>query len=136
MITSENAKEMQAKGAITKGSTLSFKEKKFVETFVETKNATKSALEAYDASSVAIASQIGSENLRKPKIRDEIMRLLSSNDIELEEIFGVHKRNMLQDKHLPTSQKAVGDFYDILGLKSSEPPQSSTKVAFFIVEAE
>jgi len=137
MITSsEQAQEMQKKSAITKGSKLSFKEQKFVETFVETKNATKSAKEAYGLSNDNVAGSMGSENLQKPKIRAEIMRLLSDNDVEIEEIFSVHKRNMLQDKHLPTSQKAVGDFYDILGMKNQEAPTSNNKIAFFIVEKE
>lgn len=135
-ITKENVREMQAKGAITRRSKLSFKEQEFVKEFVKTKNGTKSALKAYNTVSTDVAGAIASENLTKPKIREEIRRLLSDNDVELEEIFSVHKRNLLQDKHLPTSQKAVGDFYEILGLKNQGEASTSTKIAFFIVDKE
>jgi hypothetical protein len=135
-MTSEEARERQKQSAIVKASTISPKEKIFIDTIIKTKNATKSALEAYDTTDENVAGSIGSENLQKPKIRAEIMRLLGDNDVKIEEIFSVHKRNMLQDKHLPTSQKAVGDFYDILGMKNQEAPSSSNKIAFFIVEKE
>jgi len=135
-LTRENRIEGQKKGAITKASTISPKERIFIDTLIKTKNATQSALKAYDTTDENVAGSIGSENLTKPKIRAEIQRLLGDNDVKIEEIFSVHKRNMLQDKHLPTSQKAVGDFYDILGMKNQEAPSSSNKIAFFIVEKE
>ena len=136
MITSpELAREMQLKGAKVKATILSEKEKVFTQEFARTKNGTQSALKAYNTNDVNIAGSIASENLTKPKIRAEILRLLGDNDIELGEILGVHKRNMNQDKHFPTSQKAVSDFYEILGMKNQDAPKGETKIAFIITEA-
>lgn len=45
---------------------------KFVETYIETGNATKSAKEAYDIESYSYAGVKGHENLKKPKIQDAI----------------------------------------------------------------
>lgn len=44
----------------------------FVQTYLETGNATKSALEHYDTDDARVAQAIGSENLSKPLIREAI----------------------------------------------------------------
>lgn len=112
---------------------LSVKQRIFAEEFVKTKgNGTQSALKAYDTTKPEVANAIAVENLQKPLIRLEIEHLLKQNDIDITEILGIHRRNMNQDKHLPTSQKAVGDFYEILGLKNTEKPSNEVKVAFVI----
>lgn len=108
------------------------KQKKFARHYAETLNATESALATYDVKDRNVAQAVGSENLTKPIIRQEIARLLKDNHIELPEILSIHKRNMLQDDHLPTSQKAVGDFYEILGMKSTDKPSNEVKIAFII----
>lgn len=133
-ISLEKRREMQKKGAKTKANTLSLKEKAFSVDVVKTRNGTKSAKKIYNTKNDNVAAAIASENLRKPKIREEINRLLVDNNIQMEEILSTHKRNMIQDKHLPTSQKAVKDFYDILGMTNQEAPQSSTQIAFIINE--
>ena len=128
--TSTTKKKPQS--AITKASTIYPKERKFIEEYIKTQNGVNSALKAYNTDDYSTAGSIASENLQKPKIRAEIERLLSENSVEIRDILKVHRRNLLQDKHLPTSQKAVTDFYEILGLKNSEKPQNDIKVAFVI----
>lgn len=110
---------------------LTAKQKTFAQEFVKTKNATESALRTYDTTDRVVAGSIGSENLQKPQIRQEILHLMRQNDIELDDVLNIHKRNMLQDEHLPTSQKAVSDFYDILGIKEAKA-NTSVQVAFII----
>lgn len=109
------------------------KQKLFAEEYVKTKgNGTQSALAVYDTDSPRVAEAIASENLSKPIVRREIARILEDNGIALSSIFSIHKRNMLQDDHLPTSQKAVSDFYEILGMKSQDKPSNEVKIAFVI----
>ena len=109
------------------------KQKLFAEEFIATKgNATESAIRVYGTNDRKVAQNIGSTNLSKPIIRQEIMALLQRNEIEIDDILSIHKRNMSQDDHLPTSQKAVGDFYEILGLKAQEKLTTDVKVAFVI----
>jgi len=113
---------------------LTFKQKEFAKEFAKTKNGTLSALKVYDIkpNDYNTAGAVASENLTKPKIRMEIMALLQQNDIEMTEIFSTHKRNMVQTQHLPTSQKAVSDFYNILGMTNNDKPTTNTQVAFII----
>lgn len=53
-------------------ATLTPKQKKFVNKYVETGNGTQSALEAYDLDSPTVAATIASENIRKPNVRAQI----------------------------------------------------------------
>jgi hypothetical protein len=52
-------------------------------------------------------------------------------DIELKGVLSIHKRNLEQEKHLPTSQKAVNDYYELVGLKN-QPDTTKVNVAFVI----
>lgn len=111
---------------------LTAKEQAFVKDYVVTKNGTQSALKVYDTTSPHTASVIASENLTKVRIRSEVERLMSQNDVEISDVLRVHKRNMLQDINLPTSQKAVSDFYEILGMKAQDKPSNDVKISFNI----
>ncbi len=115
-----------------KHSKLTRKQIEFTKEYVATLNGTQSALKVYDTTSANVASVIGAENLAKPRIKAEIERLLGQNDIQIAEILTVHKRNMLQEENLPTSQKAIGDFYDILGMRNTDKPTTDVKIAFII----
>ena len=108
------------------------KQKAFAREYAKTLNGTQSALAVYDTTDPPTASSIAMQNLSQPIIRQEIERLLKSNDIEISEVFSIHRRNMLQDKHLPTSQKAVDSFHELLGLKDSARSDNSVKIAFAI----
>lgn len=121
-----------AKARAAKHAMLMPKEKAFASEWVATRNGTRSALKVYDTDSPVVAASIASENLAKPKIRAEIARLMSENGIEVSDVLSIHRRNMLQDEHLPTSQKAVGDFYDILGMRTTDKPTGTVQIAFII----
>lgn len=108
------------------------KQKKFAKHYAKTLNATESAMVSYDTDDRTVAQNIGSENLSKPIVRQEIEALLRSNEINIPEILSIHRRNMLQTKHLPTSQKAVEGFEDMLGLTVKEKPTNEVKIAFII----
>lgn len=117
----------------TKGKRITAKQKRFAKAFVKNKgNATQAVIETYDTDNRGTAQSIGSENLSKPIVRQEIVRLLKQEGIEMTEILSTHRRNMLQNKHYPTSQKAVSDFYDILGMRNAEKPSSEVKIAFIV----
>jgi len=125
-------KETQAKSQATRAATLSPKQKAFTKEYVKTKNGTKAIKAAgYDVKSDNVAGAIASENLQKPKIREEIARLLADADIELANVLSIHKRNLEQNKHFPTSQKAVNDYYELVGLKD-QPDTAKVNIAFII----
>jgi len=51
---------------------LTLKQLKFIQIYIETKNATKAAMEAYRCKNLRVAAVLGSENLTKPDIACEI----------------------------------------------------------------
>lgn len=122
--------------ATRKGKTkpkLTGKEKAFAKEYVKTNNGTQSALKVYNTDSPNTAGSIANENLLKPKIREEVARLLSKNGIEVDDIVSIHRRNLLQDTNLNVSQKAVNDAYELLGLKD-QPDTTKVNIAFIIEE--
>ncbi len=110
---------------------LTTKERLFARRYVKDKNITKSALAVYDTKDPKTASVIGVENLHKPRVRAEIERLLNDNGITKEDILAIHQRNMIQEKHLPTSQKAVESFESMLGLSGTDE-KPTTQIAFIL----
>ena len=124
-------KEARKRMLTDKNKKLTDKEKAFTKEYAKTLNGTQSALAVYDTVKNSVAGNIASDNLMKPHIREEIERLLANNDIELGNVLAIHKRNLEQDKHLPTSQKAVNDYYELIGLKS-QPPTAKVNIAFVI----
>ena len=56
-------------------SSLTKKQRIFVNEYADTGNATKAALEAYDTDDPEVASVIGYENLTKPQIVNELKKL-------------------------------------------------------------
>jgi phage terminase small subunit len=128
-----NTPESIAKRTATRRNKLSPKQKAFAKAYIAKKlNGTEAALATYETTDSNVAANIASENLNKPKIKREIEALLQQNDIEIADILGIHKRNMLQDENYPTSQKAVDSFYEILGLKAGDKPQNNVQIAFVI----
>lgn len=112
---------------------LTAKQQRFTEEYIKTLNGTESASIAYDASNRDTARSIATENLSKPLIREAIAKQLQENGIEMQEIYSTHKRNMLQQENLPTSQKAVSDFYEILGMKGDRAQEAQQKNIAIIV---
>ena len=65
---------------------LTHKQKKFADEYLETVNRTKAALEAYDTKDYMTAANIGSENLKKPKIIEYLSdnaELVAANMVKL-----------------------------------------------------
>ena len=110
---------------------LTLKQRKFAKYFAETGVQTESALRAgYSADS---AHSIGTENVQKPAIVNEVARLLVKSGLDLDTISSLHARNAKQSEHLPTSQKAVELAYRLHGIKDTQD-EKSTKIAFIIQE--
>jgi len=124
-------REQQQKGNKAKHDKLTEKQKAFAKEYVKTKNGTQSILSAGYRTSKKGASALAVENLAKPSIREEIAKLLADSGIEMATVLDIHRRNLVQDKHLPTSQKAVNDYYELVGLKDQKT-DTSVKVAFIV----
>jgi phage terminase small subunit len=113
--------------------TLTAKQKAFAHKFIETKNATESVRGIYDVANDDVAKSIASENLSKPYLREYIHDIMKRNSVDIDDVVSIHKRNMLQDTHLPTSQKAVADFYNVLGV-TEQKTDTRVQVAFVLEE--
>lgn len=108
------------------------KQKAFVAEYIDNGlNATQAAQKVYNTATYNSAALIGSENIRKPQLREMIDKALKKNNIDIDTVMGIHKRNMTQQKHLPTSQRAVEQAYTLLGVKPDEG-QAKTQIAFII----
>jgi hypothetical protein len=113
------------------------KQKQFAKVYAETLNATEAAAQAYHLEdNRKLAGVIGSENLAKPAIRAEIEALLKEHSISVADVLTTHRRNMLQQKHLPTSQKAVETSLELLGLLGTQKQSGSVNVAFIIERSD
>lgn len=73
---------------------LTYKQKAFIKKFCQRLNATDAAGAVYNLRSRAVAQTVGSENLRKPLIREEIEKELEKQGISQQNIFSVLKQNM------------------------------------------
>ena len=122
----------------TKGKILTPKRKKFARLVVKTGSKTKAYRAAFDVSPNTALSTIHEEASRTasiPQVKSEIERLFAEQDMKLSDVLTIHRRNMLQDSHLPTSQRAVTDYYELTGhRKAAAAP--TVNVAFVINRAE
>jgi phage terminase small subunit len=115
-----------------KRKTLTPKQRLFALTYAQIGNATEAYRRSYDVTTTnrQSLSVMAAETLDKPLVRKEIERLLSPH-IDVQEILSLHARNARQDEHLPTSQRAVESFEEILGIKA-QAQAPSINVAFVI----
>jgi phage terminase small subunit len=116
--------------------TPTFKQKLFAQEYVASRgNGTKSALKVYDTKNYMVAESIGSENLSKPIVQNEIRRILEERGLPIELLIDIHKRNLTQSKQLAVSQSAVDTGYKLYGyLNNDNPEKSATKIAIIISE--
>ncbi len=126
-----NEPEQTKKKAIGRHRGLTEKRKTFAKAYARTKNATESAMVAYETTTRNVAGSIGSDLLRNPQVQSLIQKLLDKEDMHLSEVVRIHKRNMMQEKHLPTSQKAVETAYELHGVLNTKT-NNSVQVAFII----
>ena|SRR3990167_3719222 len=69
--------------------------------------------------------------LQKDTVQQGIADIMSGGGMDIGSIQAIHRRNMKQDKHLPTSQKAVETAYTLHGLLRSDT-HTSTNIALII----
>lgn len=74
---------------------LTLKQSKFVKNYLKTKNATESAMIAYDINNRNVASATGSRLLRNVKVKEEIQRYFKSEDIDLSLILKTLRTNLV-----------------------------------------
>lgn len=112
---------------------LTAKERAFCKNYLLTRNGAESVRRSYDLADpkAGTARVMANQMLHKPHIRNEIERLMFKAGLEMVDVVQTHKRNMLQDKDLSTSQKAVSDYYRVTGMMNQEP-EKEMKVAFII----
>lgn len=94
-------------------SKLTKKQKEFAQTYIETGNRTQSALKVYDTEDYMTAANIGSENLKKPKV---IAYLESKADRAAERVVELSE----QEEQLPVALGASKDILDRAGYKPTE----------------
>jgi phage terminase small subunit len=115
-------------------SGLTVKQHRFTRAYVENGgNATEAYKTAYNASKMAPTTihQAAKDTVRIPSVNAEIARLLSENDIEIRDILAIQRRNMMQQEHLPTSQRAAEALSEMVGLTNGKNAPS-VQVAFII----
>lgn len=114
------------------------KRKKFARLVAKTGSKTEAYIQAFDVSDSTLRSTIHQEASRTasiPAVKAEIERGFERNGLTFDDVLTIHKRNMTQDEHLPTSQRAVTDYYELTGhRKAAAAP--TVNVAFVINRAE
>lgn len=120
-------------GVTKVSSALTPKRKKFVREFVKDQDATRAYRAAYDAKNMLpnTVHREAYETTRNPLVNSEIQRLLADNGIEVSDILGIHSRNMHQEEHLPTSQRAAESLAEMIGLKA-QAKAPTVNVAFVV----
>lgn len=76
---------------------LTLKQKKFAEEVIKTRNATEAAFRSYNVSKRGSAEVIGSNNMKKPRILNEIDRLMEEQKITDEFMMKQLKEGMKAD---------------------------------------
>ena len=69
--------------------------------------------------------------LRKVNVQEMIMEELRKGDFEIQGVLKIHKMNMEQSQDLNVSQRAVSDYYKLLGLQGKT---TNNMVMFDLVE--
>ena len=67
---------------------MTLKQKLFTKKYLETGNGTQAVLEAYNTHDPNTAAVIASENLNKPKVIEEIYKVLDRTGLSLEQVSG------------------------------------------------
>ncbi len=110
------------------------KQRAFARAYLETGEATAAYHTAYNTENMkqTTVHQEAHQTLKIPAVKIEVERLFAQNEIHIENVLAIHKRNIEQDEHLPTSQRAVETYYDVIGLKTNNTQTPNMQVAFII----
>lgn len=122
-------------GKAGKRNGLTPKEREFCKQYVQLRNGAEAVRRSYDISDPNSGTPrvMANQLLRKEHIRNEVEILMFKAGLEMTDVVQIHKRNMVQEKDLSTSQRAVSDYYKVTG-KMNQDPQKEMKVAFIIEE--
>lgn len=103
---------------------LTKKQQGFIKDIIKTGNATRAALNNYDIESdnpENVAGAIGSENLRKPKIREALKPVIERYEKELDEILSAMELKDKNSEQYKTLVEAANVIQKQIQLLSGEP---------------
>ena len=112
------------------------RKKKFIREYVQSGNATQSAMKAgYSPNNAKAASVTAVRLLANASVRAEVVEAFEKQGLSMDEVMETHARNIKQDKHLPTSQRAIDSYYELTGVKKQDTTTNNT-VAFIIEQSD
>ncbi len=116
---------------------LTAKQRHFARNYVETGVLSEAYKKSYDVSPTTKLQTIHSEASRTatiPQVKTEIDRLFAAHGFSVSNAVDTHTQNILQRDNLPTSQRALETYYEMIGLKQ-KAEQPTINVAFMINRA-
>lgn len=87
---------------------LTVKQRKFVQTYVETGNGTAAALAAYDTDDAPTAATIATENLRKPQLQEAVAELLDAAGLSDRKLAEIHAHYLALHRSPDPREKMLG----------------------------
>ena len=109
------------------------RKKKFIKEYVQSGNATQSAIKAgYSENGASVQA---TRLLANASVRAEIVDAFEKQGLSMDDVMETHARNIKQDKHLPTSQRAIDSYYELTGVKKQDTTTNNT-VAFIIEQSD
>jgi len=113
---------------------LNLRQSKFVKNYLKTKNATESAMIAYNCKDRDVASATGSRLLRNVKVKEEIQRYFKGEDITISLILNTLKTNLVSGAGVSAKASDSNRAAELL-LKASgafdKQNNSNTQINFF-----
>ena len=104
---------------------IELKAQQFAKRYLENNmNGTKTAKELYKTKNDRIAENIASTNLSKPIFERSILKEMEKQGLTDEGLMTIHKRNLEQAEHLPSSNAALDMAYKLRGDYAPEKKQS------------
>ena len=109
------------------------RKKKFIKEYVKTGNGTQSVIKAgYSPNGAHVTAN---RLLSNATVRAEVVEAFEKQGLSMDEVMETHARNIKQDKHLPTSQRAIDSYYELTGVKKQDTTTNNT-VAFIIEQSD
>ena len=110
--------------------------KKYAKKYIETGGNQTEAYKGINPTVTRKTAQVeGSKELLKPITQLEIRKLFEAEDLNLNNVLRIHKRNLNQSKQLGVSQSAVNDYYELTGVKRRDN-EERTQIAIVINTSE
>ena len=107
---------------------ITYKQRNFAQKYIEHNgNATQAALAVYDTDDDNTAHAIGSQNLRKLTVRDEIMRLSRLAGFDERKAINRLASRAQDDEH---DRWALPLWFDVMGLKAPQKVENTHKIEY------